>query len=44
MGRENIIVKNALILQKKAMVSYCENEVLGHPILQGKEMIEFKVG
>lgn len=28
---------------KKAVVSYCENEVLGHPVLQGKEMIEFKV-
>lgn len=38
MGRESIIVK------KSAMVSYCENEVLGHPVLQGKEMIGFKVG
>lgn len=43
MGRESIIAKNALMLQKKAVVSYCENEVLG-PVHQGKEMIEFKVG
>jgi len=43
-GQRKRYSKKRAHASKKAVVSCCENDVLGHTVLQRQEMIQFKLG